>query len=72
MGKYILVPVDFSPSSINAMEHAVLYANALGLDIRMIHVKRRNADYDPVINYNDYDEVLKSSVVDQFKRIKEK
>ena len=69
MSKYILVPVDFSPSSINAMEHAVLYANALGFDIRMIHVKRRNADYDPVINFNDYDEVLKSSVINQFKRI---
>lgn len=69
MDKYILVPVDFSPSSINAMEHAVLYANALGCDIRMIHVKRRNADYDPVINYSDYDEVLKSSVINQFKRI---
>lgn len=69
MGKYILVPVDFSPSSINAMEHAVLYANAIGCDIRMIHVKRRNADYDPVINFNDYDEVLKSSVDNQFKQI---
>ncbi len=69
MDKYILVPVDFSPSSINAMEHAVLYANALECDIRMIHVKRRNADYDPVISFNDYDEVLKSTVINQFKRI---
>lgn len=69
MNKYILVPVDFSPSSINAMEHAVLYANAIGCDIRMIHVKRRNADYDPAINFNDYDEVLKSSVINNFKRI---
>ena len=69
MDKYILVPVDFSPSSINAMEHAVLYANAIECDIRMIHVKRRNADYDPAINFNDYDEVLKSSVINNFKRI---
>ena len=51
------------------MEHAVLYANALGCDIRMIHVKRRNADYDPAINYSDYDEVLKSTVVSKFKQI---
>ncbi len=51
------------------MEHAVLYANAIGCDIRMIHVKRRNADYDPAINFNDYDEVLKSSVINNFKRI---
>jgi nucleotide-binding universal stress UspA family protein len=35
----------------------------------MIHVKRRNADYDPAINFNDYDEVLKSSVINNFKRI---
>ncbi len=69
MDKYILVPVDFSPSSINAMEHAVLYANALDYNIRMIHVKRRNADYDPVISYSDYDEILKSSAINQFRRI---
>ncbi len=69
MDKYILVPVDFSPSSINAMEHAVLYANAIGCNIRMIHVKRRNADYDPAISFNDYDEVLKSSVINKFKQI---
>lgn len=69
MDKYILVPLDFSPSSINAMEHAVLYANALGCDIRMINVKRKNADYDPSITYSDYDEVLKSTAIDNFKKI---
>jgi len=69
MEKYILVPLDFSPSSINAMDYAVLYANALGCNIRMIHVKRRNADYDPAINYNDYDEVIKSTAIDKFRKI---
>lgn len=69
MNKYILVPIDFSPSSINALEHAVLYANTLECDIKMIHVKRRNADYDPTINYNDYDEVMKSSAIDNFSKI---
>lgn len=69
MDKYILVPVDFSPSSINAMEHAVLYANALDCDIKMINVKRKNADYDPSIAYSDYDEVLKSTAIDNFKKI---
>lgn len=69
MEKYILVPVDFSPSSINAMEHAVIYANALKYDIKMIHVKRKNADYDPTIDYCDYDEVLKSTAIDNFNRI---
>ena len=69
MSKYILVPVDFSSSSINAMEYAVLYANALKCDIRMIHVKRRNADYDPSIYYNDYDEVIKSGAIDKFRKI---
>lgn len=69
MEKYILVPVDFSPSSINAMEHAVLYANAMNCNIKMIHVKRKNADYDPVIDYCDYDEVLKSTAIDNFNKI---
>lgn len=66
--KHILVPVDFSNDSINALEHAIMFANHLSCNIRLIHVKRKNADYDPSFNLRDFDEVLKSGVIENFER----
>jgi nucleotide-binding universal stress UspA family protein len=67
--KHLLVPLDFSSGSINALEHAILIANQLDCGIRLIHVKRKNADYDASFNLHDFDEVLKSGVLDNFDRI---
>lgn len=39
MKQKIIVPVDFSGDSINALEHAIFIANTLDFDIRLIHVK---------------------------------
>ena len=36
--KLILVPVDFSADSINALEHAIKFANKTGADVKMIHI----------------------------------
>jgi len=36
--KRILVPIDFSSDSINALEHAIDIANKVGAKLRMIHV----------------------------------
>ncbi|MBU0765024.1 MAG: universal stress protein [Bacteroidetes bacterium] len=36
--KRILVPIDFSGDSINALEQAIFYANSLQTKLRMIHV----------------------------------
>jgi nucleotide-binding universal stress UspA family protein len=69
MEKYILVPVDFSSDSVNALEHAIVYSNKMGYNIRMIHVKRKNADYDPSFNLEDFDEVLRSGVIDKFENL---
>jgi len=69
MEKYILVPIDFSSDSVNALEHAIVYSNKMGYNIRMIHVKRKNADYDPSFNLEDFDEVLKSGVIDKFENL---
>ncbi len=66
--KHILVPIDFSNDSINALEHAIMIANYTNCGIRLIHVKRKNADYDPSFNLRDFDEVLKSGVIDNFER----
>lgn len=63
---HILVPIDFSKDSINALEHSILIANKLDFDIRLIHVKRKNADYNASFNLNDFDEVLISGIEDNF------
>jgi len=66
--KHILVPIDFSNDSINALEHAIMIANYTDCGIRLIHVKRKNADYDASFNLHDFDEVLRSGVIDNFER----
>ncbi len=43
--KRILVPVDFSRDSMNALDASVAIANKTGADIRFIHV-RKSKDYD--------------------------
>jgi len=34
----ILVPIDFSADSINALEHGIKFANTVGANLRMIHI----------------------------------
>ncbi len=67
--KHILVPIDFSNESIHALEHAILLANTYSYGIRLIHVKRRNADYNASFNLKDFDEVLKSGIIDNFEKV---
>lgn len=43
--KRVLVPVDFSRDSMNALNAAISVANKIESDIRFIHV-RKNKDYD--------------------------
>ncbi len=43
--KNILVPVDFSKDSVNALEHGIGIANKVKANIRIIHV-RKNKNYD--------------------------
>jgi nucleotide-binding universal stress UspA family protein len=37
--KTILIPIDFSEDSLNALEHAIFIANQLKANLRMMHVK---------------------------------
>lgn len=67
--KHILVPIDFSNDSIHALEYAIVVANNLNFDIRLIHVKRKNADYDSSFNLKDFDEVLKSGIIEKFEQV---
>lgn len=66
---HLLVPIDFSDNSINALEHSVLIANMLCYDIRLIHVKRKNADYNSSFNLDDFNEVLISGIEDNFENL---
>ncbi|MCQ2375831.1 MAG: universal stress protein [Salinivirgaceae bacterium] len=66
---HILVPINFSQCSENALKHAIVYANALNCDVKMIYVKRNNADYDYSVSREDFDEVVKSRVIEDFKQL---
>lgn len=69
--KSILVPIDFSGDSINALEHAILIANKVEANIKMIHVvKKKNFEAPFVIN--EFTSTLSNSIEDFFKKILEK
>lgn len=69
--KSILVPIDFSADSINALEHAILIANKVEATIKMIHVvKKKNFEAPFVIN--EFTSTLSNSIEDFFKKILEK
>lgn len=48
--KNILVPIDFSPCSIDAFLYAKNLANTLGFSIKLVHVFNGNLNIDPSIN----------------------
>lgn len=64
--KRILVPIDFSGDSVNALEHAIVIANKFKADIRMIHVKSKYANYDETFDFKDFNTVLSTSIKDYF------
>ena len=67
--KHLLVPIDFSNDSIHALEFAIMIANRLGFNIRLIHVKRKNADFNASFSISDFDEVIKSGIADNFEKL---
>jgi nucleotide-binding universal stress UspA family protein len=66
--KKILVPIDFSGDSINALEHAITIANTMGSDIRMVHVKKSKS-FDVPFYYTDVNLTEGKSLEDFFKMI---
>jgi nucleotide-binding universal stress UspA family protein len=65
MMKNIIVPIDFSGDSINALEHAIVIANAIKSDIRMIHVKK-NKNFEVPFYFKDFDYTHGDSLQDYF------
>lgn len=66
--KTILVPIDFSGDSINALEHAIIIANKAEASIRMINVvKKKNFETPFVIN--EFTSIFSNSIDDFFSKI---
>lgn len=61
--KKILVPIDFSADSVNALEHAISFANIIEADVRMIHVKR-SKNFEMPFYFKDFDLVVGKSLDD--------
>jgi len=61
----VLVPVDFSSDSINAFEHALIYAQHADADIRMIHVSKNN-NFDEPFNLKEYRDLGGRTIEDFF------
>lgn len=64
--KKLLVPIDFSGDSVNALEHAIVIANKFKADVRMIHVKSKYSNYDETFDFKDFNTVLSTSIKDYF------
>ncbi len=67
----IIVPIDFSLDSINALEHAIIIANKIKAKIKMIHVIKSKKTEAPFI-INDFVSTSTNSIEDFFKKIMDK
>ncbi|OFX51845.1 MAG: hypothetical protein A2046_00785 [Bacteroidetes bacterium GWA2_30_7] len=65
MKRNILVPIDFSFDSINALEHAISIANKIGANIRMINV-RKSHDIEIPDYFKDFNFVFGKSIEGYF------
>lgn len=64
--KKILVPIDFSADSVNALEFAIALANKIDAEIRMIHVKK-SKNFEIPFYFKDFDLAIGKSLDDFMK-----
>ncbi len=70
----ILVPIDFSKDSINALEHGLKLANVFNLDLRIIHVRKEKSYDAPFIlkgkekEYTKTTEEFCEEIIEKYKR----
>lgn len=60
--KLILVPIDFSADSINALEHAIKFANKLNANLRMMHIEQKN--FETPLYFRDLEDFKEKSAKD--------
>lgn len=70
--KSIVVPIDFSDDSLNALEHAILIANKFNANIIIIHVKRKKEFYTNKLGIKSIHSADDSQVKAYFDKIHEK
>lgn len=61
--KTILVPIDFSADSINALEHAIRFANIISANIRMVHAEQ-DKNFETPFYFKDLEEFSGKTVCD--------
>lgn len=61
--KKILVPIDFSSDSINALEYAIALANSIGAEVRMIHVTK-SKNFELPFYIENFDNIIGKSLED--------
>ncbi len=67
--KLILVPIDFSADSINALEHGIKFANRIGANVRMLHIVQ-NKNFETPFFFSDLKDFAGKSVEDFMNLIK--
>jgi len=69
--KKVLVPIDFSGDSINALEHAIAIANKIDADIRMIFVKK-SKNFEAPLYFKGLDSFQGKTINEYFDRLVDK
>lgn len=69
--KHVLVPVDFSEDSVNALEMAVAFANEMGHEVRMIHVIKDAVFYQRNFSLSNLVDVKNEKVINNLKKLVE-
>ncbi|PLX18890.1 MAG: hypothetical protein C0599_11555 [Salinivirgaceae bacterium] len=67
--KHVLVPVDFSEDSVNALDMAVHYANQMGYNVRLLHVIKDAVFYQRNFALSNLVDVKNEKVVHNIKQI---
>ncbi|MDA3866261.1 MAG: universal stress protein [Salinivirgaceae bacterium] len=67
--KHILVPVDFSEGSVNALEMAIAFANHMNFNVRMIHVIKDSVFYQKNLNLSNLVEIKNEKVIHNLKTL---
>lgn len=61
--KLLLVPIDFSADSINALEHGIKFANMLDANLRMLHIENYK-NFETPFYFSDLENFSGKSVKD--------
>ena len=70
--KSIVVPIDFSNDSLNALDHAILIANKFNAKLIITHVKKKKEFYTNKLGIESIHSADDSQIIAYFDKINEK